>query len=104
MNKEQKLSNLYDSLLEARNCVQALAAGGEIEDARENQHITGCMTGLANTLLNQPYRIIIEQQAELLKSIQQINNLMLKKPTTMRKKLNCSAKKLYTMQQRWPTS
>jgi len=74
MNKEEKLSNLYDSLLEAGNFVQALTAGGEIKDAQENQHITGCMTGLANALLNQPYRILIDQQTELLKAIQQINN------------------------------
>jgi uncharacterized protein YjgD (DUF1641 family) len=73
-NKEEKLNNLYDSLLKARNFVQALTAGGGIKDAQESQHITRCMTGLANALLNQPYRVLIDQQAELLQAIQQINS------------------------------
>jgi len=73
MNKEERIGNLYSSLVEAGNFVQALGNGGEIEDARENQYITGCMTGLANTLLRQPYRIIMEQQAELLKTVLEIN-------------------------------
>jgi len=90
MNKEQKLSNLYNSLLEAQNFVQALTARGEIKDTWENQHITGCMTGLANALLNQPYRILIEQQAKLLKAIQQINNLV----STLIKKVNNNKKKV----------
>jgi len=72
MNKDEKISNLYNSLLEAVNFVQALD-GGDIEDARENQHITGCMTGLANALLQQPYRVIMEQQSWLLQSMMEIN-------------------------------
>ena len=73
MNKDEKISNLYSSLLEAVNFVQALENGGDIEDTRENQHITGCMTSLANTLLRQPYRVIMEQQSGLLQSMMEIN-------------------------------
>ena len=73
MNKDERLANLYSSLAEAGNLVQALENEGELEDARENQYITGCMTGLTNTLLQQPYRIIMEQQAELLKTVLEIN-------------------------------
>ena len=90
MNKEEKSSNLYNSLLEAQNIVQALMARGGIKDTQENQHITGCMTGLANALLNQPYRILIDQQAKLLKAIQQINNLV----TTLVKKVDNNKKKV----------
>ena len=51
MNKEEKIGNLYSSLIEAGNFVQALENGGEIEDTKENQYTTGCMTALANTIL-----------------------------------------------------
>jgi len=73
MNKDEKISNLFSSLLEAVNFVLALENGGDIKDARENQHITGCMTGLANALLRQPYRVIMEQQSGLLQSMMEIN-------------------------------
>ena len=73
MNKDERLANLYSSLAEAGNLVQAMENGGELDDARENQYITGCMMGLTNTLLQQPYRIIMEQQAELLKTVLEIN-------------------------------
>jgi len=73
MNKDEKMSNLYNSLIEAVNFIQALENGGEIEDARENQHITGCMTGLVNALLRQPYRVIMEQQAGLLQLVMEIS-------------------------------
>ena len=73
MDKGEKINNLYSSLLEAGNFVQALSAGGGIEEARENQNITGCMTGLANALLSQPYRVIMDRQAELLRAINEIS-------------------------------
>jgi len=73
MNKDKKISNLYNSLIEAINFVQALENGEEIEDTRENQHTTGCMTGLANALLCQPYRVIMEQQMGILQLVLEIN-------------------------------
>jgi len=90
MNNEEKLSNLYNSLLEASSLIQALSAGGGIKDAWGNQHIAGCMTGLANALLNQPYRILIEQQANLLQAIQQISIAV----TTMAEKIDNNEKKV----------
>ena len=66
MSKDEKLNNLFSSLLEAGNFVQSLSADRGIEDARENQHITGCMTGLANALLNQLYRVTMDQQVEII--------------------------------------
>jgi len=36
MNKDEKIGNLYSSLLEAGNFAQALVNSGEIEEAREN--------------------------------------------------------------------
>jgi len=74
MSKDEKLNNLFSSLLEAGNFVQSLVANRGIEDAHENQHITRCMTGLANALLNQPYRVIMDQQAEIIWAIQEVNN------------------------------
>jgi len=76
MSKEEKLSNLYNSLLEARNFVQALAIGGEIDDAKADQNITGCMMGLVNALLSQPYRVIMEQKAGLMQAVLKINKTM----------------------------
>ena len=73
MNKDERLANLYSSLAKAGNLVQAMENGGELDDARENQYITGCMMGLTNALLQQPYRINMEQQAELLKTVLEIN-------------------------------
>ncbi|EDR01297.1 uncharacterized protein LACBIDRAFT_333385, partial [Laccaria bicolor S238N-H82] len=76
MSRDEKLDHLYNSLLDAGFFVQALESGGEMDIARTDQKITGCMTGLSNALLNQPYRVIMEQQAGLAKAIHEISKNM----------------------------
>jgi len=75
-NKDEKLNNLYNTLLEDGNFCSGPSKRGEIDHARTDQNITGCMTGLANTLLNQPYWVIMEQQTGLLQAVNEINKNM----------------------------
>ena len=90
MDKGEKINNLYSSLLEVGNFVQALSAGRGIEEAQENQNITRCMTGLANALLSQPYRVIMDQQAELLQAINEISRSVM----SLVKKVDTNEKKV----------
>lgn len=84
---DKRFKNLYSSLLEAGSLVQSLENDGMLGAVKADPKITGCLTGLTNAVLEQPYRVIMEQQSTLTQAMHEVLKSMsslMEKTETMR--------------------
>ncbi|EDR13514.1 uncharacterized protein LACBIDRAFT_322499 [Laccaria bicolor S238N-H82] len=73
---DKRFKNLYSSLVEAGSLVQSLESDGMLGIVKADPKITGCLTGLSNAVLEQPYKIIMEQQATLTQAMHEVIRTM----------------------------